>query len=563
MSGILFVHGGDSFARHVYVHERRGYWSAALPLALEKYGYLDIEVRGPGVLDDPTIWQQYDIVLLARMPAGALSPETVSRMRAAETPVLVEAPLPSALHDALGVKGTKAAKPTLVVMPVDEDLSTEAERFGYPAGGRVIAAFDKEVAREPEVEWRALPDVPLDESQAAAWRAPGWDAQIVSLRDGTQVLAEWWRKGDGPRYPAVLRRHNIVGCTFGLFAAIGQAHTAVPATPRAWPSSTRITGLETMLLALVDRLYAAAGVLRPRVLPWPGDATWAMGVRHDYDRLLSDKQVATALGRHHEAGTHATWYWRSRHVEEPKRRMRLHRSTLPSEANVAVRRVADTPGHEVALHTEQIWRREFDERGRLERALGRPIRGASAHGDPTCFRFQGAPNVLWAEVQGLDYTELIQHAHFHPHRFAALGADGRVEMLRVLCLPHHESFDAGMRPGQTYAERILQVPEQWRRVGGYLQVMNHPDIHGDEFFQTLQALDSRYRIDLNASEAIDWWRTTHTFGSIAFGRSASGAVIVFSAQRIAGVGIELRAPDGTTSRHIVNLDPENPVTLAR
>ena len=76
----------------------------------------------------------------------------------------------------------------------------------------------------------------------------------------------------------------------------------------------------------------------------------------------------------------------------------------------------------------------------MSTVANRAILGASAHGAADCFRYQGAPNVLWAESLGLAYTELISH----PHSCRTVSRRSKPtarSVLDVICLPHHVSFD--------------------------------------------------------------------------------------------------------------------------
>ena len=177
------------------------------------------------------------------------------------------------------------------------------------------------------------------------------------------------------------------------------------------------------------------GVVRPRIMPWPEGAEWALNVRHDFDRAQSRGQVKRVLAAHAAAGTAATWYWRSRHV---KARAAVDRLRSRGSDGAAVARPVAAPRQEVTLHTELPWSRRRGERRAIERATGKPALGTSAHGAPDCFRWQGAPNVLWADRHGFDYTEFISHAHLHPHRFAALRSDGTIEPAPRDLPPHHD-----------------------------------------------------------------------------------------------------------------------------
>jgi SAM-dependent methyltransferase len=307
-----------------------------------------------------------------------------------------------------------------------------------------------------------------------------------------------------------------------------------------------------VLLALLEDMHARAGIARARVLPWPTGVRWVLNVRHDFDRPLDAGAVKAILKKHRAAGTSATWYWRARHLRGRNRDHGL----------AAIKAVAREPSHEVALHTENQFA-DPAERTDIEKAARTALRGTSAHGDPTCFRFQGAPNVLWADREGFDYTELIQHAHFHPHRFAALGPDGDIEIKRIVCLPHHESFDLSTTPGNVNAERVGELPALWGEPGGFAQVLNHPDINIDLLFDALAALPADGRVEWTAAQASDWWRRTHVQGELTLERIDDDSVRVSSRTGVYVAVLELRAPDGAASRFVLDLEPETPLTIRR
>ncbi len=244
---------------------------------------------------------------------------------------------------------------------------------------------------------------------------------------------------------------------------------------------------------------------------------------------------------HAAAGTRATWYWRSRHLERPGDGLRAELARRRARAALAV--VAGAPGQEVAHHTERLWDGAEREEATIATAAGRPVAGTCAHGDPDCFRFQGAPNVLWAERRGHLYTELIQQAHLHPHRFAALRPDGEIAA-GAICLPHHESLDRSSREGDDNAEQVLGRADAFVAAGGLLQVMNHPDINVAALFALLAQLPREGRWDCTAEEAARWWRRSHAYDAVRIVRDERGRPVV-TGRELEGVVLELLEPDGS------------------
>jgi len=224
-----------------------------------------------------------------------------------------------------------------------------------------------------------------------------------------------------------------------------------------------------------------------------------------------------------------------------------------------MRRVADDPRHEVALHAELMWTASSREPELIAQALGRRPRGCSAHGGPHCVRFQGAPNVLWAALNGFDYTELLQHTHHFPHRFVMLDEDGAPRALEILCLPHHESFDTADGPGRDQIERRLPG---WLERRGLLQLMNHPDINGLDFSALLGSLPREGRLDWTAAQAADWWRRSHTRTHLSVRSDRTGHVTVRSEAGVRDLVLEVRDPGGTVRRQVVSLEPGETCRLA-
>ncbi len=267
-----------------------------------------------------------------------------------------------------------------------------------------------------------------------------------------------------------------------------------------------------------------------------------MHVRHDVDRSPRASVAEAIAARHAELGTCATWYWRARHLA-----VRDGQPLKRHEGNAALTAVARTPGHEVALHTEALWNGAAQERASVEAVLDAPIHGSSAHGDPTCFRFQGAPNLIWAEQQGLDYTELISHAHSTPHRCALLNADGTISLTTTLTLPHHASFERSMTAGDVLTGQVVAECQRVRNVGGLLQVLNHPDLNIDELFVLLSELPADGRWNATAVEAIAWWSATHVGGAVQLDTRPDGRPEVRASGDVEGLQIETRDPDGRIS----------------
>lgn len=555
---VLFLHASDEYARERFEREHRGYWSSALTVVLEKHGYLALDVADHGDVVE-ALAGPHDILLVAALPEHAWTTDAVEALRTTRKAVLLEGPLPAPVATLVGVTEQHPLPPEGTIKAVDERIVATSAALGGTPSAELAGPRTRAVHHDPALDWTAL-GVPITDAQAEAWRALGWDAAEWSVGPEAKVIAEWVSPS-GTRSPAIVSRDSIYATSFGMFASLAQSHTSQPYRPAEFLSSPRSFGLELLLLAILEELHRVVRRWRVRLLPWPEPAGWALTVRHDFDRHRTPEQVIDVLERHRRAGTSATWYWRASHLTAARfvglggRRAR--------EANDAVRLVATAPRQEVALHTERLWADGGAERKKLERIAGVTVRGTSSHGDERCFRFQGAPNILWAETEGLDYTELIQQAHYHPHRFVALGPDGVVAPLRVICLPHHLSFDHSVRTRKTGAEDIKAALPTWQAVGGLMQVMNHPDINVDPLFTMLGEFAHQGRIDFTAEAASDWWRRTHTRDELCIDIDSDGDVQAQSSRGVRGAIVEIADPSGAVSRRQLDLEASEPDESSR
>jgi len=520
--------------------ERRAYWSKALGVVLEKHGYLEIQDAGSEALSDPRTFSERDAVLVARLPADSFDSDFAACVEQGRAGVLLEGPLSRPVEEALGVRTSAPVPRVGEVTVVDARLSACAGHLGVPLAGRLTEPRSRPISRDPAFDWRALKATPLTEPQADAWGASGWDAARWTVDDRTETLATWRTQGAASPSPGIVRRGKLVGCSFGLFAFLAQRHSSEPFQGAEHRATDRTVGIESILLALLDLFHRDAGRVRHRVMPWPKGKRWALSVRHDFDRPLWSPRVAATLRRHARVGTAATWYWRSQRT--PGRAISL---------------VAADPRHEVALHTERVWAHGGDEeRVRVEAAAGGAVRGSSAHGTWESFRFQGAPNVLWAHEQGLLYTELIEQAHFHPHRFPALAADGSMSVLDIICLPHHESFELSYRNWSgSEADRIAAAWGEWRARRGFMQIMNHPDRNARKMFRILRSIPAEERLDCTAEQAAEWWRRSHVATELTLRSRSDGSVELLSRSGVRDLVLESLNPDGTRCERTFNLEP--------
>jgi hypothetical protein len=97
---MLVVRADAGFAREIFRREGRGLWSQALPLVLEKHGYLGVELAGPEAMRRPDLWRRHGCAVVTRLPDDVWSDAVVERIAASDVPVLIEGPAPAAVRAA-------------------------------------------------------------------------------------------------------------------------------------------------------------------------------------------------------------------------------------------------------------------------------------------------------------------------------------------------------------------------------------------------------------------------------------------------------------------------------
>lgn len=169
---VLLVLAGRDVERDTFGRERRGYWSAALPCVLEKYGFA-ASVAGPEVFADPDRLQADPVRLIARQGIGVWSEELVTRLAGLPGATLIEGPLPAVVATALGVRDTGAAARDGAFQVIDAELREAGRAFGPTPGGTVGTGTARPIQLHEANLWPNT-SAPISEDQAQAWRAPGW-----------------------------------------------------------------------------------------------------------------------------------------------------------------------------------------------------------------------------------------------------------------------------------------------------------------------------------------------------------------------------------------------------
>ena len=530
MAGILFVAPGADAERTVFTEQGRGLWSAALPLVLEKHGYLTVEEVGRDALDDVDGLAAYDVVLVAGGPDDPWAGGRLKELRDRRIPLILDGPPTRSARRELGLGDCTPLDRAGAVNILDPTLRAAAARFGAPLGGRVAMPGDAPAEHRPELHWGSLGGVPISPEQAAAWQACPWDAEAWPTQPGGTVLMNWLTPDSAQRTPAVVRWQTVVACSFGLFSYLAYAHTAAPTTPGHRQVADRSVGLEVALLGIIDVLHRQRGVVRARVRPWPAGIPWVLAVRHDvtHGDGESVREVIEV------DPSPATW-------------------SCTADGGTTVAATAGGLGGEVGLMAKRVWDSSAPaaELLALVRAAGGPVvRGAVTSRASDAFGFQGAPNVLWAEKQGFLYTDLLVRAHLHPHRFPALASDGQIETLRPLCLPHYANLDALTADLETIAAET----ELWSAAAGLLQARSDLAPHTPERLARLRGAQLKGAERWTLANAAAWWRSSHTRSNLTVRALGDGRFEVVASQPVAGLMIEALHPDGSVTEHVVDLD---------
>lgn len=510
---------------------------------LEKHGYVDVTVAGPEALADETSWEKHDLALVAPLESEQATRQAVERARKSRTPTFLDGATPSSLKNAkLGVQDRGLLELPLEVVCVDPEALTASTGAVTP-GGRLGETQLQPRGSAAILHWTEVPSVPLSSDQARAWSAPPQDARLWEVDREVKVIAKFKPDGEAEGSPAIVQRDHVTLCAFELFDSLVRGFTCAPAARGGNHPAPATEGLEALLLGLIDTMYREANAVRLRVKPWPDGIRWVRTVRHDVDQPVGVDRARAVLDAHRTQRSAATWYWRAK----PRRSGR--RSTLEPGELVAAGLVSDQSRHEVGLRAELPWIGGAGEREVVEAATGRLVRGCSFYeGRGDFFGWQGAPSILWADKESFAHTELPGGDHRHPHRFAAVGPDGRVEVLNVICLPEALTSTAAAETGEgaVLPERVA--------LGAHVPITVEPHVAAEEISALLDRMPTDARGDWTAAEVADWWKRTHT-GGILVTRDEGGIELVANEQLDALV-LEVLRPDGEQVDHVISLAPD-------
>ncbi|MHB8656847.1 MAG: methyltransferase domain-containing protein [Solirubrobacteraceae bacterium] len=540
--GILFIASGEELQRQVFETEGRAAWSDALPLVLEKHGFLALETAGPEALREREVLEGADVVLIGRLPEGCWGAEQLATIAEIRTPLLIDGPLPPQLASQLDIAVVEAEgehEPSILAV-ADRELSRALGRYAPAGGGRISSANCVPLEIRGDLLWESLAEVPITAEQARVWRECSLDVQLWGELGAATRLCDLV---DDSRpelsRPAIARRAGVVACSFDFFSLLVHRHTAEPIDGSQWRRAQRTLGLEAVLLGIVDLLHQEANAVRARVLPWPHGRQLVQVIRHPVDEPADTAAVREQLDRLKEREQAATWFWAPSAIE-------------PDQISL----VRASERQEIALSGELLWAGERDEIGALQAAGATRVTGLSSRPSSLCFRYQGAPNVLWAERFGLRYVDLPARSHMHPHRFPVLERDGTIRPAGLLCIPGTESVPLLEREGL-----LTRRLEEWRSAHGMLSLeMPIVPMAGDPLGRI--EVGANDITDWTLQDAVSWWEKTHVAGALVLRALGNGYFEASAKEPVDQVTLGLLLPRG--EEEIVTHDlTEEPVAVGR
>ena len=187
--GILLIEPGSESCRKSFRARRRVSWGQAMPLVLEKLGYLGFAVAPAESLRDAGTWERHAAILIPELDPADWDDRAIELAGHGRAQALIELP-PAALHSRIGVSSAEPADPRGMVTATEERLVAEVAERCTLRSTRLEPPQSRHVDRAEKLDWQKL-RIPITESQAAAWRELGWDAQRWSVSNAADPLAKW------------------------------------------------------------------------------------------------------------------------------------------------------------------------------------------------------------------------------------------------------------------------------------------------------------------------------------------------------------------------------------
>ncbi len=383
---------------------------------------------------------------------------------------------------------------------------------------------------------------------------PLWNNQTIpyqyfpSTNRGEPIL---FIKNSDSKFECVglrLERHIILGIP--LLDVIVQNHSMPPFKLAGYynmAKSHSTKSVEAWLLQYSSNLFTENGKTIIRTDSWPYPYQSAFTVRHDYDRIITDRAVNSLLEFYNRRKVKSTWFWllktsKPSDLQRDLRKGNVFRrflETSPRQAN----QVANA-GHEVALHTMAGNGKQFSNREVrfFRNQLGIEPRGYSAHGGSGSPGYLGSTQMEWAIENNLAYGEILGCLNHYPHQ--AIVISNNIPQSSCLILPRtHFSLDAGMKPDAHHYDIVLPDIIKAIQNGEQCVLMNHPDIHVDALQKLIDNLDLSTTWKATLEEISDWFLRVKL--NVKCNPSSTGLSIIFPEATQYRIGLIITSRNGS------------------
>lgn len=354
------------------------------------------------------------------------------------------------------------------------------------------------------------------------------------VTDG-QALAEVL--GPEGRRAGLVQRGRFVSSSFQVLSWLVHQHTMPPLELPLFdcPSQESMI-LEWLVFGIFERMLVDAGRAALRVHAWPWDKRYCLTLRHDVDRLPEEAQLDLLLGLAREQQLGVTWFWIADRLSEPQ-------ITRQVQA-----------GQEIALHAVDTANKDEEKRLLEEVLAGQAqVHGESLHVGGSDY-WRGAGSVQASAAAGLAYGEFVPTILDLPYAgFPILRSDGTVDVIEgPVGITQTASTDS--IPGQTRKATFisdLELIDERARNGGYVCLLNHPDMNFDKLRGWLAALPDCGRLDWTCRQVAAWWHATHRKAALRVQRvQGDPATLVYqltSRSRLVDLELRLIAMPGTVT----------------
>lgn len=313
-----------------------------------------------------------------------------------------------------------------------------------------------------------------------------------------------------PSYYALVEdREIIIGVTNGKHLILGFPvfdlacnQMVMPDMDVGYYSKTHSSHFELDQLIIDDFLNYAnnSNVRVVGTIRWPGDKKFALTIRHDYDRLITDYELLNLLSFYNQHGVKCSWH------------------TLVAKAPAHQLAILKNEGHEIALHTVAYSKEVFSSEVSQLNELGFRVRGGSAHGGMGSPGFLGNTQFNWSINCDFDYFEK-NPANIKPHAIISV-AKGYPQTGKLILHATHISLDGYKNMNDILSDGILSdsYAKFVFEMGEHINLMNHPDLNRSELFSVIESLDLSQAWCATSLEVVQWVKAARYSGYIQFDR---------------------------------------------